>query len=210
MSVWALLPVKRPASAKSRLAGLLTVAQRRRLSLLMAEDVLAALDAAAAVAGVTVISCDDAVLELADDWRAETLDTGSDHGHIEDLLRGVSSLADRDVEKALILPADVPEVTAADLARLERAHQRGITLCPAARGGGTNALVFTPPLPLDLQFGRGSFARFEQAAARAGVPLTRVICARPARDIDRPADLRALRRRPRGGRAWRYARSLDL
>ena len=208
--MWALLPVKRLDHAKSRLAGALTPRQRRRLSLCMAEDALSVLSRAAAIDGVMVVSCDEAALALAAAYGAQTLNTGADHGYIDDVLSGVEVLVRQGAGRILIIPADVPELGEADLTRLRQAPEAGITLCPAAHDGGTNALAFTPPLALRLMYGAGSFDRFRQEAARSKAPVTVARCAGLARDLDRLEDLAALRRQPSGGRAWRYARSLPL
>ena len=69
LNMWALLPVKRLEHAKLRLAGVLTRAQRRQLSLCMLEDILNTLNKTAVISGVTVISCDEAVIALAQDCQ---------------------------------------------------------------------------------------------------------------------------------------------
>ena len=116
--MWVILPVKRLDDSKLRLAGVLAPAQRRHLSLCMLEDILDTLAASVAVGGVTVVSCDTDVMELA---------------------RGKA--------------ADVPELGGSDLAHLDRVHGEGVTLCPAANDGGTNGLVFTPPLAMEPKYG---------------------------------------------------------
>ena len=152
--MWALLPVKRLERAKLRLSGMLTHPQRRQLSLCMLEDILNTLNKTAVISGVTVISCDEAVIALAQDYQAGVLNTEIDHGYASDVLKGVESVSDQDIDKVIIVPADVPELDDADLTYLDHIHKEGVTLCPADNDGGTNGLVFTPPLVIGLDVRR--------------------------------------------------------
>ena len=208
--MWALLPVKRLEQAKLRLAGVLTQAQRRQLSLCMLEDILDTLDKTAVINGVTVISCDEAAISLARDYHADVLNTGVDHGYASDVLKGVEAISDKAVGKVIVIPADVPELDETDLAYLDRDYAGGVTLCPAGNDGGTNGLVLTPPLSIGLMYGENSFDKFRKEAEQRQIAVN---IARPdglARDIDRPDDLLALRQQPDGNRTWRFARSLKL
>ena len=208
--MWALLPVKRLEHSKLRLAGILTPAQRRQLILYMLEDILDALDSASVVSGVTVVSCDTDVIPLARGKGVEVFDTGTDGGYAADVLKGVEYISGKSIDKALVIPADVPELDHTDLTSLDHVHAEGITLCPAANDGGTNGLVFTPPLTISLMYGENSFTEFRKEAEKRQVPVR---VARPpglARDIDRPGDLLALQGQPTGNGTWRYLRSLEL
>ncbi|MCY4155812.1 MAG: 2-phospho-L-lactate guanylyltransferase [Gammaproteobacteria bacterium] len=202
--MWALLPLKRLEQAKLRLAAVLTPEQRRQLGLYMLADVLDVLSGSAVIAGVTVLSCDADVISGARARGAEALDTGADDGYTADVLKGIEHINGKCVNKALVIPADVPELSNEDLVLLDRAHQGGVTLCPAVRDGGTNGLVFTPPLPIDLKYGAHSFAEFCQEAQQRRIPVNIVAPPGLARDLDRPEDLLALRRQPQGNRTWRY------
>ena len=202
--MWVILPVKRLDDSKLRLAGVLTPAQRRHLSLCMLEDILDTLAASVAVGGVTVVSCDTDVMELARGKAADVLDTVTDGGYAADVLKGIEYTGGRGADKTLIIPADVPELGGSDLAHLDRVHGEGVTLCPAANDGGTNGLVFTPPLAVELKYGENSFDEFCREAQQRRVPLNIARPAGLARDIDRPDDLLALRNRPTGNRTWRY------
>ncbi len=208
--MWALLPVKRLERAKLRLSGMLTHAQRRQLSLCMLEDILNTLNKTAVISGVTVISCDEAVIALAQDYQAGVLNTEIDHGYASDVLKGVESVSDQDIDKVIIVPADVPELDDADLTYLDHIHKEGVTLCPADNDGGTNGLIFTPPLVISLMFGENSFDEFRKEAKRRQVSFNIARPAGLARDIDRPDDLLALQGQPHGNLTWRYMNSLKI
>ncbi len=204
--MWVLLPVKRLARSKLRLAGVLTPVQRRRLSLCMLEDILEVLTGAAVVAGVTVISCDKDVISTAREQGVDVLDTGSDGGYAADVLRGIEHISGKRLNKVLVIPADVPELRHEDLALLEQVHREGVTLCPAGNDGGTNGLVFTPPLAINLKYGENSFDEFRKEAEQRRVPANVASPAGLLRDLDLPEDLLALRRQFAGKRTWRCLR----
>ncbi len=186
------------------------MAQRRQLSYRMVEDILTTLNSSAVIEGATVISCDRSILALAANNQVEALDTGGDHGYAEDTLKGIQHIGDVGIDKIMIIPADVPALSNEDLTQLNKTHNGGITLCPAANDGGTNALVFTPPLSIRLMYGESSLTAFQQEAERHNVPTRIQHCAGLACDIDRLEDLISLTEKTEGGLAWRYARSLRL
>jgi len=207
--MWVIIPVKRLEHSKLRLAGVLTPDQRRQLSLCMLEDILDTLAGSAAIGGVTVVSCDTDVMALARAEGVDVLDTGTDGGYAADVLKGIEHISGKGMDKALIIPADVPELEERDLVYLDRVHKEGVTLCPAANDGGTNGLVFTPPLAMDLKYGENSFNEFRREAERRRIPLNVAKPTGLARDMDLPDDLDALRKQSGANRTWRYLRSLE-
>ena len=207
--MWVIIPVKRLEHSKLRLAGVLTPAQRRQLSLCMLEDVLDTLAGSVVVGGVTLVSCDTDVMELARAKGVDVLNTGTDGGYAADVLKGIKCINGKGMNKALIIPADVPELEERDLAYLDRVHKEGVTLCPAANDGGTNGLTFTPPLVMELKYGEDSFDEFCKEAEQRRIPLNIAKLTGLAHDVDLPEDLRALRKRSGGNRTWRYLRSLE-
>jgi 2-phospho-L-lactate guanylyltransferase (CobY/MobA/RfbA family) len=76
--------------------------------------------------------------------------------------------------------------------------------------GGTNGLVFSPPLEIPLRYGKDSLNKFKQEAARQGIETRLAPIRGLERDIDRPEDLIWLREQPRGGQAWTYVRGLNI
>ena len=207
--MWVIIPVKRLDSSKLRLAPVLTPDQRRQLSLCMLEDILGVLAGSSPVGGVTVVSCDTDVMALARAKGVDVLDTGTDGGYAADVLKGIEHISGKGMDKALIIPADVPELEERDLVYLDRVHREGVTLCPAANDGGTNGLVFTPPLAMDLKYGENSFDEFRKEAEQRRIPLNVAKPTGLARDMDLPEDLQALRKQSGANRTWRYLRSLE-
>ena len=208
--MWVILPVKHLHGAKNRLSEVLTAEQRVCLSKLMLIDVMKVITSSDVVEGVIVISSDTTVIDIAKRYRVEHVQTEKDAGHSADASLAVSILAERDIEKVALLPSDVPLLSQSDLHDLDRTHEGGITLCPAPMDGGTNGLVFSPPLEIPLRFGKDSLNKFQQESARQGIEARPVPIQGLERDIDRPEDLAWLREQPRGGQAWTYVRELSI
>jgi 2-phospho-L-lactate guanylyltransferase len=95
----------------------------------------------------------------------------------------------------LLLPADLPWLTAADVEALVVAGRRArVAIAPDRRGSGTNGLYLPAALDFSFRFGNGSRSLHEAEARRLGIEPA--IVSRPglAADLDTPADLRALGR----------------
>jgi 2-phospho-L-lactate guanylyltransferase len=208
--MWVILPVKRLRDAKQRLSHVLSGGQRARLSKLMVIDVLEVLSTSDVVDGITVITSDPAMIRIAERYRAEHMLTETDRGHSADAERAISSLVKPDIDKIALLPSDAPALSHADLRSLDMTHESGITLCPAPMDGGTNGLIFSPPLKILLQFGKDSLNKFQREAAREGVKTHIARIPGLERDIDRPEDLAWLGQQPSGGLAWEYIKVLNL
>jgi 2-phospho-L-lactate guanylyltransferase len=208
--IHALIPVKPLHAAKTRLAAVLGAAERRELALAMLGDVLAAVHAAPAVAGVTVVSRDPAALALAAEYGARAmLDAAADlNGALE---QGARHLSAAGVRALLVLPSDLPLLSAGDVELLARALGPGpaAALAPA-RDGGTNALLAAPPDALPFLFGRGSLAGHLAVARELGV-AARLVCSPGLElDVDTPDDLLALAQAPGASAAQRLVRRLGL
>ena len=105
------------------------------------------------------------------------------------------------------MPADLPAVGPNDIDQLLAGHLAGITLAPAAKDNGTNALVCSPPDVIPFRFGRFSAARHAAVAAAAGTPIRVVRGSAFDRDLDRPADLEWLMSQTQSSRARRFISS---
>ncbi|HLH24916.1 MAG TPA: 2-phospho-L-lactate guanylyltransferase [Chloroflexota bacterium] len=223
MALWAVVPVKGLATAKGRLAPLLTPAEREALAAALLADVLAALRAAPAVARVLVVSPDAAALSLAEEWGAAPLaelgatgpgdyPPGEEAGLNAALDYAATVAAGGGASALLTLPADLPLVTPADVAAVvaNPPPAPSVALAPTV-DGGTGALLRQPPLALPARFGPDSVRAHLQAAAARGVAARLVWRRGLGLDVDRPDDLARLAALPRPTRtralvaAWRAA-----
>ena len=199
---WALLPVKAPQAAKSRLAASLSSQQRTGLAEAMRDDVAKALGDCPKLSGVLVLSPDAAVRRWGTAQGFAVLDDGG-AGLNGALTLGLYDLAARGCERAVIIPSDVPLLSTDDLALLA-APGRDVRLARDQHGEGTNGLGLPLPCAFTPCFGVGSAQAHGQEAERQGLRFSTVTCPSLALDLDHPDDLTALLARdPEGRRAPR-------
>ncbi len=204
--MWIILPVKHLQDSKFRLKDVLSDEQRSRFSYLLLKDTLQTLGSSKHVQGVTIISSDQSLSRLAEQYHAKFILTGRDSGYSKDAMDAITELPKTVVDKITIIPADLPQLSHRDLELLDKAHKEGITLCAAEKDGGTNALIFTPPLAIPLMFGPESFIKHQQAAKDRGITVNIVNATGMQRDIDRPDDMLWFCKQSTGGQAWAYVK----
>jgi len=175
-----LVPVKRFADAKRRLAAALPPAERAELAREMADAVLRA----ARPLPVAVV-CDD--VDVAEWARARgalvVWEPGRGlNGAVE---AGVDELAALGAGRVVVAHGDLPYATGlADLA-----PGSGVALVPDRRRDGTNVAVVPTGAGFRFSYGPGSFDRHLEEARRLGLGVTIVEDPLLAFDVDWPADL---------------------
>ncbi len=181
----ALIAIKARAQCKTRLAHQLSVEQRVELARRLLTMVIAAAHGAHNVAQVIVLSPErDTVPEdvpvLAD----------ADLGLNQALTLAQRALQAIGCRELVVLPADLPNVTGAEIDRLVRAGRRGgFALAPDFAQRGTNALCLATSQPFQFRFGIGSRQLHLLEARRLGLRPITVSAPGLAFDIDTPADL---------------------
>ena len=191
--MWVVVPVKRFSNAKTRLAPLLSAAERESLAQAMLNDVLSALGQSRLVAGVLVVSREVRARYMAE--RAGGLfleETGSGlSAAVTQASRWLATHGQRDM---LMLPGDVPLVSASEIDRVMSTHRGApaVTMVPDREHDGTNALAVSPADVLPFAFGGGSFTQHRHAAEALGITPTILRLPGLALDIDNPIDLQTL------------------
>ena len=190
--LWLIVPVKPLGEAKSRLHTALDAVQRAHLSRVLLEKTLATVRMVHFLAGVIVVSRDRDVLDrtreigmvpLAETERS--LNQALEQARDEAIRRGAGAV--------LVLPSDLPLLTADDLQTLYVAGRtRSNVVIAPSRDGGTNALLLQPPACIKFCFGIGSFSAHRAAAARAGLHCSVIRSPTLAFDVDSPHDLALL------------------
>ncbi len=189
-----LVPVKNLFGAKQRLASVLTAEQRTALARAMLQDVL---DALARVPGrppVAVVTGDEFATGLARHHEFELIPDFENPGETGAIGMATQEAVKRGATFALVIPGDVPLITAEEVAAvLDAAPEAGSVLVRAADGRGTNAILRRPPALFPCRFGNDSFLPHHAAARATGKPCV-VLDHLPgiALDIDRPNDLAEL------------------
>ncbi len=188
-----LIPVKNLALAKSRLAEVLPPAGREALARALVRPVVGQARVAAGVEHVVLLSDDEAVGREAAALDVECLAEEA-RGLNASLEAAIASLVAGGSQEILVLFADLPTVTAAEIEALVasmRTTPADVTLAPSERGG-TSALGLPVGISLPLQFGPGSRARFAEAASSAGLRFMEVERPGLYQDLDEPGDIPAV------------------
>lgn len=208
MTLQAVIPVRSLAQAKQRLRGCLGPADRRTLTALMLEDEFDALFRVSALSGIVVVTADAETAALAVHAGAAVLDEVPGAGLNGAVAQAARRLGEQGVEGMLVLPCDVPGVSADELDALVQVHRgrRAMTLVPARDRDGTNALLLTPPSALQPAYGSGSCARHLVAGHAAGLQPRVIELPGLALDLDHPRDLHAFVDRYPGTRTGRFLR----
>jgi 2-phospho-L-lactate guanylyltransferase len=186
--VCALIAIKERVHCKTRLAQALAPRARIQLVRSMLAAVLSAAGGARTVRHIIVLSPErDSVPAdipvLAD--SGESLNGALTQAH-----RVLREFGCREV---VMLPADLPTITAADIDALVRAGRRGgFAIAPDAAGVGTNALCLGSARSFHFQFGSDSRRLHLEEAERAGLSPQVVRLPGLEFDVDSPADLARL------------------
>lgn len=181
----AAVPVKSLAEAKSRLAQHLTAEERRDLVVSLLRKTIEAIQGSGVVQRIAVVTPQS---KLAGTLPVDVLpDAGSLNGSLNGAVQWALSLG---ASKLLIVPADLPSITATAVRELieKDAPLYGIAVV-ATIDGGTGALLLTPPNIIPPAFGPGSFARHLMLARLQGVRAEEVDAPAFALDLDTPEDL---------------------
>lgn len=211
MTTFAIVPLKRLADAKRRLATDFDPAGRRMLALAMAGDVLAALRATGGIARTLVVTDDPAVSALALAHGATPV--RDPRRSLDGAARaGLHAAHAAGATRALLVAGDCPALDPTELAALLAvpvAREPAVVVVSDRHGTGTNGLLLTPPDAIVPAFGPGSCRRHLELAAGAGAAARLERLPSLGLDVDRADDVEALRRllalRPRVGRRTRLA-----
>ncbi len=199
--LWVVIPVKPFNEGKSRLAACISPQQRHALNRELLTRTLTAINQAQIDAQILVVSRDTHALAAAKRAGSHTLaedsqpcspnDPGSESQLNAALTQAARYAATHGATKVLVLPTDMPNLTADDVRTMASPSNRDpqIMIAPS-RDGGTNALLLQPAHAIPFAFGCNSFQRHQRLAAEAGIPVHIVESDSLLFDIDLPEDYR--------------------
>lgn len=192
MSLLISIPVKPFGVAKARLDPVLTAPQRYRLGRAVAAHTIG--QAVGTGVQVAVVTGDKGVAAWAEATGVEVLAEQSGFGPgLNGAAATAAAAAERRGSAWLILHADLPLVTTADLQTAIGRHAPGDYVIAPSYDGGTSLLMGSGSFA--FAYGSGSFHRHLQEAGGAEV----VVRTGLALDLDTPRDLAAVRAH---GTAW--------
>ena len=182
MGTWVVIPVKPPAGAKTRLAGALSAPEREDLVRTMLAHVVGEVRKSGVdkllILGPSRLGLPEDVPLLADPG------TG-----LNPALQ--SALPQVNADRMIVLHADLPGITSAEIDLLAGAPEGVIAIGPDRHGKGTNALSLPLPRAKDFTFAFGpdSYARHVAEAGRLGIAIETIRSPGLERDVDEPEDL---------------------
>lgn len=205
-ALWAVIPVKSFACAKQRLAPLLAAHERAALARAMFQDVLQVLVHSPFVAGTMVVTGDIEAGAIARGAGAGVLPDPREAGLVQAVQHAARTLAAARRGGMLVVPADLPLITSADIELIALGHRSSpaVTLVAASSDGGTNALACSPPDAMPFFFGENSFKRHRDSALHLNLSPKVLTLPRFGRDIDRPEDLIAFMKWPSATRTHAF------
>ena len=186
-AIWAIVPLRGLATAKTRLGPALDAAERLELVMAMARRTLGATRDARRLAGTLLVTADPAAADLARAYGALALVQRLPG--LNAALREARDEAMRSgADATIIIPIDLPGINAnaIDLLLDVVVPKLGeilagvdptssatmiVALVPDRHGLGTNILFTSPPNAIDPAFGDGSLDAHRAAAHAAGARL---------------------------------------
>jgi 2-phospho-L-lactate guanylyltransferase len=174
MNLWTILPVKLLSQTKSRLAGVLSPEARAALTLHLLERTLGLLSLVPGLRETAVITQDPVVAKLAGSFGCRWLAEPPGSGLNGAVAAGVALAEQHGASHCLLLPSDLPFLTADALAKMvglmeTAVSQPRLLLCGDQQRQGTNALGVHTGTGFRFAYGRNSFQRHQQEAARLGL-----------------------------------------
>jgi len=194
--MWAIVPVKPFRLAKSRLAHVLSDAARKDLVQRMLEHTLQILgECRPPLEGTLVVSRDPVALSLARHHAAVPLAETGREGLNAALVQAIHEAERRRAQGILIVPADLPRLSADALREVldQLPAAPGVVVAPDQREEGTNVLALRPCDVLEPAFGPGSFRRHCAEGRKRNAYVVVVRSAALALDVDTPEDLQQAR-----------------
>ncbi len=199
--LWVVVPVKPFNEGKSRLAAFISPQERHALNSELLTRTLAAINQAHLDAEILVVSRDKHALAAAERAGgralAETSESSTNASAGPELqlnaalTQAAAYAATHGATNVLILPTDMPNLTAEDVRAMASPRNRDpqIIIAPS-RDGGTNALMLQPAQAIPFAFGCDSFQRHQRLAVETGIPVRVVESDSLLFDIDLPEDYR--------------------
>ena len=183
-----IIPVK-GSDPKSRLSGLLSLAERKQLQVAMLEDTLQTLIKAGRAKDAFVVSSDLALLEFTERFGANTVAEPGDQGVNSAVERGIA--ASSSFESHMVIPADLPLLSVQDLKAASMLVREGakLVISPSEGFDGTNLLLLTKEGRLELHYDDDSFRKHVAGATSLGIPVAMYYSRGTSFDVDKAEDV---------------------
>jgi len=207
-----LIPVKELSTSMSRLGDMLTQDEKIGLSLAMLEDVIEVVREVEEIEPLVIVTRDERAAAIAERCGIEVIREPAEiRGEGPAVDYGAGILEGRGIERLLVIPSDMPQVSGEDLEKILAIDlgMPSVVMAPA-HDGGTNGMLRRPPTAIPSRFGPDSLSlHLEEAEAREAD--TRIVELASFRfDVDTPEDMAEVLTWPGLERTRVYVDSLRL
>jgi len=203
-----LIPFKSLVTAKQRLSTALDACQRSQLAEAMLRDVLQAATRVAERIDIAVVTGDRKAQEIARKLGLMLIDDLRNESETAAIETATAWCERRGYDTTIVVPADIPLITSAELHRvLDAAPREGAVFVPAYDRRGSNCILRRPASIIPLRFGNDSFLPHCEAMSRTGKELVIMEMSGIGLDVDNPHELELLVGREGDTLAQRLLRS---
>ena len=200
--------MKDPCESKTRLSSILNPESRKRLTLLMLEDVISTLKRSKTLTGIVVVSSSIEVLDLGGSLGCETVREGTRGVGLNKAVElGVEYSGRLGAEAVLILPADIPMIDPEDvdgLLLMGFSLEKPYVVVSPSKDGGTNALMLSLPTLINFRFGPNSYRLHLYEAEKTRSNIAVFHSKRVVLDVDDERDVSLFLRYGRDRKSWTY------
>lgn len=192
MKVVAIVPVKNFERAKSRLASLLTVKERIKLSELFLDNTLNTLTKTPVISQAVIVSSDKRAEEIVKKYDAIFLGEKKDQGVNAAVALADTYISEYAVGASIVIPQDLPLLLPEDIECICTAaqkHERCVVICPSSRFDGSNALLRRPPLLMKTHYDNDSYNIHIKNAKASNASIKIIHIKRIMIDIDTIEDI---------------------
>ena len=190
--MFAIVPVKNFESGKSRLASLLTVEERVKLSELFLDYTLNTLTNTSAISKVIVVSSDKRAEGIAKIHNAKFLQEKKNQGVNAAVALADVYISEFAVDATIVIPQDLPLLLPEDIERIctsAQEHEKCLVICPSLRFDGSNALLRRPPLLITTNYDNDSYNVHIKKAKASNAIIKIIKTKRIMTDIDTVEDV---------------------
>jgi 2-phospho-L-lactate guanylyltransferase len=181
--------VKTFANGKKRLASLLTVDERIKLSEAMLYDVLDAVSNCRSISKTIIVSKDERIWSIAKEFGTMIVEEAEEMG-----VNAAVALTDnicRDSDASIVIPQDLPLIQPSDLDTFCKSagNEDCIIITPSHRYDGTNALLRKPPNIMKTHYDEDSYEIHLKKARENNISAKIIMNKRLMLDLDEPGDI---------------------
>jgi 2-phospho-L-lactate/phosphoenolpyruvate guanylyltransferase len=192
LKIVAIVPVKNFERGKSRLASLLTVKERIKLSELFLDNTLNTLTKTPVISQSVIISSDKRAEESVKKYDAIFLGEKKDKGVNAAVALADTHISEYAVDASIVIPQDLPLLLPEDIECIYTAadkNERCLVICPSLRFDGSNALLRRPPLLLKTNYDNDSYNIHIKNAEASNACVKSIHIKRIMIDIDTIEDI---------------------